>query len=243
MTNSWIGRALVIGAGGIGRALADVLPEHHPGLDVMLCGRMQASTDGWCVDLESDHSLCALQERLLADPLPLRLVINATGLLHRDRDGLAPLRPEKRLQHVSRDGLLASWSINGIGPLLLAQSLEPCLDRDKPFHFVSLSARVGSIGDNRSGGWYSYRGAKAAQNMYLRCLSLEWRRRFAQATVLLLHPGTTDTQLSKPFQQFVAPDALFTPQRAAHQLVDVLTAQGPDQSGAFLAWDGQPIPW
>jgi NAD(P)-dependent dehydrogenase (short-subunit alcohol dehydrogenase family) len=121
--------------------------------------------------------------------------------------------------------------------------VEPCLLRDHPFHFASLSARVGSITDNRSGGWYAYRGAKAAQNMYLRSLSLEWARRFPSACVTLLHPGTTDTALSRPFQTFVAADRLFSPERAAVQLLDVLSQQTPEQSGAFLAWDGQSIPW
>ena len=151
--------------------------------------------------------------------------------------------PEKRLQQVTVDALHASLSVNAIAPLVLAQCVEPLLDRSRPFHFASLSARVGSIGDNRSGGWYAYRGAKAAQNMYLKCLSLEWARRFPQSTVLMLHPGTTDTSLSKPFQGFVRAESLFSPERAAQQLVDVLTRQGPDQTGSFLAWDGQPIPW
>ena len=138
---------------------------------------------------------------------------------------------------------MEQFSINAIAPVLLARSVESLLHRDRPFHFASLSARVGSIGDNRSGGWYSYRAAKAAQNQLLKTLSIEWRRRWPLATVTLLHPGTTDTGLSKPFQTFVPPEKLFTPQRAAEQLVDVLIAQTPEDSGAFLAWDGQPIDW
>ena len=99
---------------------------------------------------------------------------------------------------------------------------------------------MGSIGDNRSGGWYGYRAAKAAQNQFLRSLSIEWARRWPMATVSLLHPGTTDTALSRPFQSFVAPEKLFSPERAARQLVKVLLQQTPAQSGAFLAWDGGP---
>ena len=102
---------------------------------------------------------------------------------------------------------------------------------------------MGSIGDNRSGGWYAYRAAKAAQNQLLRCLSIEWARRWPKATVTLLHPGTTDTELSKPFQSFVPAEQLFSPQRAAEQLVAVLLEQTPEQTGAFLAWDGQSIDW
>ena len=138
---------------------------------------------------------------------------------------------------------MEQFTINAIAPVLLARAVEPLLGRDRPLHFASLSARVGSIGDNRSGGWYSYRAAKAAQNQLLKSLSIEWRRRWPLATVTLLHPGTTDTALSKPFQTFVPPEKLFTPKRAAEQLVDVLLAQRPEDSGEFLAWDGQPIDW
>ena len=121
--------------------------------------------------------------------------------------------------------------------------VEACLPSDAPFHYASLSARVGSIGDNNLGGWYAYRAAKAAQNQLLRTLALEWRRRRPQGCVSLLHPGTTATALSAPFQASVSPERLFSPQRSAAQLVAVLEGLRPEQSGGFWAWDGQPIPW
>ena len=235
---AWIGRALIVGRGGLGMALAEELQRRQPTLKVTLCGRTLGSDADWFVDLESAESLQALSQRLLEDPQPLRLVINATGRLHG-----ASLTPEKRLQQVCADHLMESFAINAAGPLLLAKAIEPVLKRDRPFHFASLSARVGSIGDNHSGGWYSYRGSKAAQNMFLRSLSVEWARRFPLATVTMLHPGTTDTALSKPFQSFVPPDRLFSPQKAAALLLDVLLGQTAGESGRFLAWDGQEIPW
>ena len=235
---AWIGRALIVGRGGLGTALAQELQRRQPTLKVTLCGRTLGSDADWFVDLESAESLQALSQRLLEDPQPLRLVINATGRLHG-----ASLTPEKRLQQVCADHLMESFAINAAGPLLLAKAIEPVLKRDRPFHFASLSARVGSIGDNHSGGWYSYRGSKAAQNMFLRSLSVEWARRFPLATVTMLHPGTTDTALSKPFQSFVPPDRLFSPQKAAALLLDVLLRQTAGESGRFLAWDGQEIPW
>ena len=235
---AWIGRALIVGRGGLGMALAEELQRRQPTLKVTLCGRTLGSDADWFVDLESAESLQALSQRLLEDPQPLRLVINATGRLHG-----ASLTPEKRLQQVCADHLMESFAINAAGPLLLAKAIEPVLKRDRPFHFASLSARVGSIGDNHSGGWYSYRGSKAAQNMFLRSLSVEWARRFPLATVTMLHPGTTDTALSKPFQSFVPPDRLFSPQKAAALLLDVLLRQTAGESGRFLAWDGQEIPW
>ena len=236
---AWIGRALIVGRGGLGQALAEELQRRQPALEVMLCGRSLGSGhDEWLVDLESPETLEVLSQRLLEDPQPLRLVINATVRLHG-----ASLTPEKRLQQVCADHLMESFAINAAGPLLLAKAVEPVLSRDLPFHFASLSARVGSIGDNKSGGWYAYRGSKAAQNMFLRSLSVEWARRFPLATVTMLHPGTTDTALSKPFQQFVPPDRLFSPQKAASLLLDVLLQQTAAESGRFLAWDGQEIPW
>ena len=236
--DAWIGRALIVGRGGLGTALAEELQRRQPALEVMLCGRTMASSDEWLVDLECSKSLDALSQRLLEDPQPLRLVINASGRLHG-----GSLSPEKRLQQVCADHLMESFAINAAGPLLLAKAIEPVLKRDRPFHFASLSARVGSIGDNHTGGWYSYRGSKAAQNMFLRSLSVEWARRFPLATVTMLHPGTTDTALSKPFQSFVPPDRLFSPQKAAALLLDVLLGQTAGESGRFLAWDGQEIPW
>ena len=184
-----------------------------------------------------DSSLSALAASLENRP-PLRLVINTAGLLH------GPLlQPEKRLSQVNRQALELSFAVNAFAPLLLAQAIESLFSPADPFHFASLSARVGSIGDNRLGGWYAYRAAKAAQNQLLRTLALEWRRRLPLACVTLLHPGTTATALSEPFRASVAPPNLFAPERAARHLLDVLERQTPDTSGSFLAWDGQTIPW
>ena len=229
---------MVVGAGGIGRALSVELARRHPSLEVTLATRHPLSDDVWTVDLQCPNSLSKLTEQLIADSHPLRVVINATGRLHSPS-----YQPEKRLQHAEQSALLDSFAINAAGPLLLAKSVEPVVARDRPFHFASLSARVGSISDNRSGGWYAYRAAKAAQNMMLRCLSLEWARRLPLATVTLLHPGTTDTALSQPFQSFVPKEKLFSPERAAGHLLDVLLHQTPTDTGRFLAWDGQDIPW
>ncbi len=102
---------------------------------------------------------------------------------------------------------------------------------------------MGSIGDNRLGGWYAYRAAKAAQNQLLRTLAIEWRRSHPHLACVLLHPGTVDTPLSRPFQARVPAEALFPPARAARQLLDLVAALGPADSGRFLAWDGRDIPW
>ena len=237
-STTWVGLALVVGPGGIGSAVAAELERTCPDLKVLTAGRHGPPASSLRLDIENDTDLNQLSLSLRAEGLPLRLVFNCTGRLHGPE-----LQPEKRLQQVERSPLEQQFGINAIAPILLAKAIEPLLVRDQPFHFASLSARVGSIGDNRTGGWYGYRAAKAAQNQLLRSLSIEWARRWPQATVSLLHPGTTDTNLSRPFQSFVAPDKLFSPERSARQLVEVLLEQTPDQSGAFLAWDGQSIDW
>ena len=237
-STNWSGLALVVGPGGIGSAVAAELSQCCPQLKVLTAGRHGAPACSLQLDIENDRDLDRLATTLRAEERPLRLVFNCSGRLHGPG-----LQPEKRLQQVDRSGLEQQFGINAMAPILLAKAIEPLLQRDQPFHFASLSARVGSIGDNRTGGWYGYRAAKAAQNQLLRCLSIEWTRRWPLATVSLLHPGTTDTGLSRPFQSFVAPEKLFSPERAARQLVEVLLRQTPEHSGAFLAWDGQSIDW
>ena len=237
-STTWVGLALVVGPGGIGSAVAAELERTCPDLKVLTAGRYGPPASSLQLDIENDTDLNQLSLSLRAEGLPLRLVFNCTGRLHGPE-----LQPEKRLQQVERSPLEQQFGINAIAPILLAKAIEPLLVRDQPFHFASLSARVGSISDNRTGGWYGYRAAKAAQNQLLRSLSIEWARRWPMATVSLLHPGTTDTNLSRPFQSFVAPDKLFSPERAARQLVAILLEQTPEQSGAFLAWDGQSIDW
>jgi NAD(P)-dependent dehydrogenase (short-subunit alcohol dehydrogenase family) len=234
----WQGQALVVGCGGIGRALLRSLPEHCPGLDVWSAGRAGEERRHLQLDLSDDRSLADFSRRVGERLDCLRLVIHTSGLLH---DG--ELQPEKRLAQVRRAWLERSFAVNAFGPLLLAQALEPLIPRHLPSRFASLSARVGSIGDNHLGGWYAYRGAKAAQNQLLRTLALEWRRRRPLACVSLLHPGTTATDLSAPFRGGVAPEKLFSPERAAQQLLAVLADLRPEDSGRFHAWDGMPIPW
>ena len=234
----WQGHALVVGAGGIGRALLHALPARAPRLTLWSAGRSAGGPRHLSLDLEDDSSLAGFAADVAERLQPLRLVICAAGLLHEGE-----LQPEKRLSQIRRWMLQRSFAVNAWGPLLLAQAIEPALPKELPCHFASLSARVGSIADNRLGGWYAYRAAKAAQNQLLTTLSLEWRRRLPLACVTLLHPGTTATELSAPFQSSVKPDRLFTPAHAADQLLTVLEGQSPERSGAFLAWDGETVPW
>ena len=133
--------------------------------------------------------------------------------------------------------------MNAFGPLLVAKHFEGLLAHKERAVFASISARVGSIGDNRLGGWYAYRGAKAAQNMFTKTLSIEWARSRRNVICIALHPGTTDTDLSRPFQANVAPEKLFSSERTVRQLLAVIDGLQPEDTGRFLGWDGAEIPW
>ncbi len=232
------GLALVIGSGGIGTQIAEELSSIENELDVVLCGRKKNFSNFWEFDIEDNISLENLRNRIHDHPKKLRLVLNATGRLHSER-----LNPEKRLQHINKENLIESFSINSIAPILLAKTIEEFIPKDIPFNFATISARVGSIGDNKTGGWYSYRAAKSAQNQLFKSLSIEWARRFPKAVITLLHPGTVNTNLSKPFQRFVPENKLFSPEKASKFLINIIKNQKPIDSGSFIAWDGSQIPW
>lgn len=209
-----------------GTALAD-LAAAHP-------GRLHLRD----VDLADACALAQACEALCAGGARPQLVLHAAGVLH-DAD----LAPERALAQVQADALARAFALNATAAILLARGLAPCLPREAPLVFAALSARVGSIGDNALGGWYAYRASKAALNQLMRTLAIEWRRTHPRACVLLLHPGTVDTGLSRPFQARVPPAQLFDADRAAGQLLARVAEATPAMSGRFLAWDGREVPW
>lgn len=170
----------------------------------------------------------------------LHLVLNVAGLL---QDLPAGIRPERRIEDFRPAALLASMAVNALGPALAAKHFLKLLTHGQRAVFASLSARVGSIGDNRLGGWYGYRAAKAAQNQLTRTFAIEAARRAPQLIVAALHPGTVATDLSQPFSGNVAAAQLFSVERAAAQLLAVVDGLTPASSGHFYAWDGKEIPW
>ena len=145
------------------------------------------------------------------------------------------------LEHAA--GMAELFAVNTIGPALIAKHALPLLRRTSRAVFAALSARVGSIADNRLGGWHSYRASKAALNMLVKNLALELARTHPQALAVTLHPGTVDTALSAPFQRGVVPEKLFTPALSAGALLQVLDGLTPAQSGGLFAWDGAQVPF
>ncbi len=192
------------------------------------------------LDVTSESSIRAAAATVAAEVPHLHLVVNCAGLLHDRQAGIAP---EKRLADVEPDALAAGFAVNAAGPLLVAKHFEPLLAHAERAVFASISARVGSIGDNRLGGWYAYRGSKAAQNMFTKTLAIEWARSRRNVICIALHPGTTDTELSRPFQANVPPQKLFSVKRTVEQLLAVIDRLPPADSGSFLAWDGTGIAW
>jgi NAD(P)-dependent dehydrogenase (short-subunit alcohol dehydrogenase family) len=172
----------------------------------------------------------------------LHLVINAAGLLH---DAQAGIHPEKKLDDLDPSAALRAFSVNALGPALVVKHLMPLLRHPDRAVIANISARVGSIEDNQLGGWYAYRASKAAQNMLTRTMAIELgrHRRLGEKICVALHPGTVDTDLSKPFQGNVPDHKLFSQERAVAQLLDVVDGLRREDSGKFFAWDGSPIPW
>jgi len=223
--------AVIVGAsGGIGRAMADRVEATGRFTRVH---RLSRSESGF--DLEDEVGIAAAAARLSEEPAPT-LVLVATGVLRSGSE------PERSYKAMTAEHLLRDYRINTVGPALIAKHFLPLLAKDRTAVFAVLSARVGSIGDNRLGGWHSYRASKAALNMILKNLAIEIARSNPHAIVAGLHPGTVDTALSKPFQRGVKPEKLFTPAYSAERLLTVLDGLTPADSGGVFAWDGARIP-
>ena len=237
--------AVVVGAsGGIGRALVAALRlDARYGHVVGLSRRRPADlTDDagqtWMkADILEERSLLAAARRVASLGTPTRVIV-ATGALHGPN-----LSPEKSLRAITAGALAEVFEINAIGPALVAQHFLPAMPRDRASVFAALSARVGSIADNATGGWYSYRAAKAALNMIIRTAAIEHARSHPLGVCVAVHPGTVATPLSRAFIGRTPPERLFTPQVAAGHILRVLDGLGPAGTGGFYAWDGAAIPW
>lgn len=228
--------AIVVGAsGGIGAALEAALIEE--GAFRVVHGFARSRKGAMHLDLLDEASIAAAAAHVAAGPAPA-LVIVATGLLHKEGHG-----PEKALADLDPAWLAETFAVNAIGPALVAKHFLPIMPKGRRGVFAALSARVGSIGDNRLGGWHGYRASKAALNMLVRNLAIGERRRNDRAIVVALHPGTVDTALSRPFQGNVQPGRLFDPERAALQLLDVIEELKVPDSGKLLDYQGQEIPF
>lgn len=235
--------AIIGASGGIGRALVELLAARDEVDRILACSRSgrvpgHAKIVHQPLDLEDEASIAAAAAAAARTSGELDLVLVATGVLH-DRD----LAPEKTWRALEAAALERAFRINAIGPALVAKHFLPLLARDRKSAFAALSARVGSIADNRLGGWHAYRASKAALNQLIRTLAIELARRNPHALCVALHPGTVDTGLSAPFQSGVPAGKLFTPAFAASRLLAVVDDLQAQDSGKLFAWDGEAIPF
>ncbi|CAM2938573.1 SDR family oxidoreductase [Vibrio neptunius] len=234
-------KVLILGGnGGIGHAICRNLVQHYPGMEVHATYRKHqpikaAESIIWH---QLDVTNEAQVESLAGEIESVDWIVNAVGVLHDECHG-----PEKNLKSFDPDFYIKNIMHNALPTMLIAKHFQRSLKQSQQPKFATISAKVGSISDNHLGGWYSYRSSKAALNMLLKTLSIEWGRTMPKACVLSLHPGTTDTALSKPFQTNVPEGKLFAPDRVAEDLVKIIAEATPDSSGRFLSYNGETLPW
>jgi NAD(P)-dependent dehydrogenase (short-subunit alcohol dehydrogenase family) len=236
----WPRSAAVFGAsGGIGRALCEALAAR--GCERVYTGSRTDTALGlagevpFAFDLMHEPSIAAAAA--LMKEAPPEWVIVATGVLTL-ADGTGPERTFKRIE---ASAMAEVFALNTIGPALIAKHVLALMPRSRPFTFAALSARVGSISDNRLGGWHSYRASKAALNMLLKNLAIEMARTHPEGVIVGLHPGTVDSALSQPFQGGLAEGQLTWPADAAANLLSVLAGLGPAQSGRVFDFRGEEV--
>ena len=223
-------RALVIGAsGGIGQALVQCLQEFENCGTVLGISRSSHPA----IDFDDEKSI-ELAAKALAGQGPFHLIINAIGILQSDQ-----FSPEKKIEQLSYAQMECMFRINTMGPAIVVQQFMPLMASERSVMAI-LSAKVGSITDNRLGGWYSYRASKAALNMMVKTAAIECKRKLPSAVIVALHPGTVDTALSAPFK---GAQLGRKARDAALDMLHTLDQLQADQSGGLIAYDGEQLPF
>ena len=190
------------------------------------------------MDITDESQIAAVIQQIQTQTSALHYLINSVGVLHE-----AEMQPEKSLRQINSEQLLRYFQVNSIGAMLLFKQVQPLIKHQERAILATISAKVGSISDNNIGGWYGYRASKAALNMFIRTTAIEYKRTCPQAILVALHPGTTDTRLSLPFQRNVPPEKLFSVDRTVAQLLTVINGLTASDSGEFFSWDGSRLQW
>ena len=246
------GNALIVGASqGIGLGFVRALLQqdniqkiyatyrHKQTADELFALEQQHGDSLKCLQVDiTNESQIAAAAKHIQESNQLHLAIYCVGVLHE-----GDLSPEKSLRQIKSENLIYSFQVNSIGAVLLAKHLMPLFNKNNRSVFACISAKVGSIGDNRLGGWYGYRASKAALNMFLKTTAIEYSRRCPKTIVVALHPGTTNTRLSQPFQKNVPTGKLFRVEHTVNLLSKVIADLEIKDSGEFFSWDGTKLPW
>lgn len=230
-------------AGGLGEALVKALKQSYPEQRLFAVSRSPVNNrvtgvSYYTVGDYNDETLAQWAADFSELPEQLNGVVSTVGMLHDDETF-----PEKQLSDLNEQNLLKLYRVNAVIPLLIAKHCQALLDKKQPSFFVQLSAKVGSIEDNRLGGWYSYRSSKAGLNMLLKTAAIEFKRTHKKLVVAAIHPGTTDTGLSEPFQKRIPKGKLYTKEESAERIVNVIKQLTIDDSGSLFHWDGERLPF
>ncbi len=229
---------VIAGSGGIGLAIIKHCIEHYPEANIVATYNanpvkfVHERLEWQQLDITDERAIEALSTSIES----LDILINAAGFLHSPNH-----RPEKSIKEFELDFFEKNLAINTLPNIYLAKHFMKSLKSEKVTHFIVLTAKVGSISDNKTGGWLSYRTSKAALNMAIKTISIEWRQKLPNCCILLFHPGTTDTKLSTPFQRNLPAGQLHSPEITAHSLINIIESSRPDDSGKFISFDGSEI--
>lgn len=230
-------------AGGLGLALTAELHAAYPDQQIIAVSRetVENRVTGVNYVTLGDYNETTIADwaaQFKESSESLEGVISTIGMLHDDETF-----PEKQLADIDADDLSKLFHVNAVIPLIILKHCQALFERKRPAFFVQLSAKVGSIEDNYLGGWYSYRASKSALNMLLKTASIELKRSHKKLVVAAIHPGTTDTRLSQPFQKRVPEDKLYSPQQSAQRIIKVIKNLEAEQSGSLFHWDGSRLPY
>ena len=233
--------AIIGSSGAIGNSICEVLVNEYPIKKLYKFSRKIQSKDtdkikNIMIDIEDENSIKESVKHIPKD-VKFDLIFVATGLLHNENE----IFPEKSIKDINTDIFKKVLLVNAIGPALIGKYFIPLLKKDIKSVFAFLSAKVGSISDNKIGGWYSYRASKAALNQIIKNFSIEIRRNNNNAIFVGLQPGTVKSFLSKPFQKNVNSQTLFTPNYSAKKLLKLIDSLDYEDSGKLFSWNGEEI--
>ena len=233
--------AIIGSSGAIGNSICEVLLNEYPIKKLYKFSRKIQTKDtdkikNIVIDIEDENSIKESVKHIPGD-VKFDLIFVATGLLHNENE----IFPEKSIKDINADMFQKVLLVNAIGPALIGKYFIPLLKKDNKSVFAFLSAKVGSISDNKIGGWYSYRASKAALNQIIKNFSIEIRRNNNNAIFVGLQPGTVKSFLSKPFQKNENKQTLFTPEDSAKKLLKVINSLDYEDSGKLFSWNGEEI--